>query len=163
MARHELDFQLDYSIVLEEMQQTLMGRVDRFCTFGQLVLGCAVLASALPAVVTGLPIAIFAGAQIVYQPAARAMEAKLQRDRYLKLKNEAKYLNDDELEAALINILSSDSFVLGSLVHPAYLATTLALGREFRDDTRPMTKLEKRCAFWAGNLPMGKKIDALSS
>lgn len=153
MARHDLEFQLHYSILLEEMQMTLMGRVDRVCTFVQLFLGGATVGNLLPATATGLLVALLAGIQIVWQPSARAMEAKIHRDRYLDIRRHLTSLSDEDIDLALVNAKTNDSAVLGSLMHPAWLATAQAMGLPIPDKTPKMTLLESWLSFMAGNRP----------
>lgn len=153
MARHDLEFQLHYSILLEEMQMTLMGRIDRICTFVQLFLGGATVGELLPATMTGLLVALLAGIQIVWQPSALAMEAKIHRDRYLAIRRNLASLSDADLDQALVNAMENDSSVAGSLTHPAWLATAQAMGLPIPDGTPKMKRLERWAAFMAGNLP----------
>lgn len=153
MTRHELEFQLDYSITLEEMQLTLTGRLDRFCTFVQLVAGCAVVTAITPQLLNGAVIAILSGIQIVYQPGARAMEAKIQRERYLKIKQDLPQLSDADLGYQLNSVRPGDSPILGSLTHPAYLATALSKGWPIPAGTPGMTFFERLLSSVAGNKP----------
>lgn len=153
MTRHDLEFQLHYSIHLEEMQMTLMGRIDRSCTFIQLFLGGATVGELLPVTLTGLLVALLAGIQIVWQPSARAMEAKIHRDRYLDIRRKLANLSDTELDQALIDARENDSEVLGSLTHPAWLATAQSMGLQIPAGTPKMTWLESGVSLVAGNRP----------
>ncbi|WP_337882277.1 hypothetical protein [Chromobacterium haemolyticum] len=153
MNSHQLTFNLTYSIVMEEMHQTLMGRVDRFCTFAQLILGCAVVVSVAPSWLTGGLMAVLAGFQLVYQPSARAMEAKIQKERYYEIRRKSAVLGVEQLFDALEAASPHDSAIPGSLTHPAWLAASLQLDLDIPIEKRKLSKLEKAFSFIAGNCP----------
>lgn len=150
MERHELEFQLAYSIIMEEMQQTLMRRIDQFCTFAQLVLGAATFSAMVDVKLSGAAVAVLAALQVVYQPSAKAMEAKIQRKRYLDIKALAQNLSDTELSEKLTVAGMEDSAVLGSLTHPAWLATCRQLGIPVPVETRPANFKELVVSFLGG-------------
>lgn len=153
MHRDQLEFNLCYSILLEEMHQTLMGRIDRLCTFAQLVLGCAVVAALWPGVVTGALVAVLASFQLVYQPAGRAMEAKIQKERYLALRCISARLTDDALRDALDSAALQDSAIPGLLTHAAWLAAAIQLDREIPAAQMKLGWREAWMAAMAGNRP----------
>lgn len=153
MSRANLEFQVDYSIALEEMQMVLFGRLDRFCTFLQLVLGTAVFAEMIPSVIAGACVAVVAAIQVTYQPGSRSMEAKYQRARYILLKKDSNVMDDDELQESLAELQGDDSPVLGALTHPAYLSTSIARGLTIDKDLRSMNRYQSVCSFFAGNYP----------
>lgn len=150
MERHELEFQLAYSILMEEMQQTLMRRIDQFCTFAQLILGAATFSAMVDVKVSGAAVTVLAALQVVYQPGARAMEAKIQRKRYLDIKVLAPKMSDIELDEKLVVARMEDSSAPGSLAHPAWLVTCQQLGIPIPVETRRASVKEQVASFLAG-------------
>ncbi|WP_019101030.1 hypothetical protein [Chromobacterium haemolyticum] len=153
MERHQLTFTLTYSTLMEEMHQTLMGRVDRLCTFLQLFLGCAVITTNVPTIYTGGLMAFLAAVQLVYQPAAKSMEAKIQKERYLDIKRQSGRMTDEQLSDALNSAAPHDSTIPGSLTHPAWLASSLQLGLQIPRERLKMSWKERLYSSAAGNCP----------
>jgi len=153
MDRHQLTFALTYSTLMEEMHQTLMGRVDRLCTFLQLFLGCAVITTNVPTIFTGGLMAFLAAVQLVYQPAAKSMEAKIQKERYLDIKRQSGRLTDEQLSDALNAAAPHDSAIPGSLTHPAWLAAAIQLGLQIPRERLKMSWKERLYSYAAGNCP----------
>ncbi|RXZ42669.1 hypothetical protein [Crenobacter cavernae] len=153
MARHDLEFQLNYSILLEEMQMTLMGRIDRLFVTAQLFLGCATVFDAMPTWLTGGFVSLLAIFQVVYQFGARSMEAKIHRGTYLGIRRKLANLTDEELDRALVEAQGNDSSVSGSLTNPAWVAAARQMGLPVTDQQWRFSLLERAAAFFAGNLP----------
>lgn len=154
MESHEPEFNLTYSILLEQMHSVLFGRLDRFCTFAQLFLGTAVATDAASPIVSGLFVAFLAAIQITYQPSAKSAEAKLQLARYLEIRKRAPSLTPEQVQDEINSIAISDSEAVGALTHPAWLATAIQTGRPIDDaEWRKMTHLQAVASWFAGNHP----------
>lgn len=154
MNRHELEFALTYSINLEQMHQTLFGRIDRLCMFCQLVLGTATVAKLVPETVSGSLVAVLASVQLVYQPGQKSQEAKLQKAKYFDLAKNAVNLADKQLQEAFDALSTSDSEVLGMLTHPSWLATSIQKGLPIQPaDWKRLGFSEKVLSWLAGNCP----------
>lgn len=154
MERHEPEFNLTYSILLEQMHSVLFGRLDRFCTFAQLFLGTAVATDVGDPIANGLFVAFLASIQITYQPGAKSAEAKRQLSRYLEIRKRSTNLTPEQMQEEINSIAPNDTEVVGSLTHPAWLASCLQLDRPI-DDTEwnRMTNLQAVLSWFAGNHP----------
>ncbi|MDR6585542.1 hypothetical protein [Herbaspirillum frisingense] len=148
MPRDAVLFDLGYSIRLEKMQASFLGRVDRASNFLQMMLGAAVIASAWP-IPTGIAVSALAAFSFVYQPGAKATEARAQKQRYEKLLAKESELSDQQLKLAFGDIQATDSYVMGALVNPAFVAECVRLGRP---TDHKLTKYESIIAFIAGDL-----------
>ncbi|WP_176314753.1 hypothetical protein [Burkholderia vietnamiensis] len=149
MTRYETTFQIGYSIRLEKMQAMLMARADRASNFAQMLLGAAVMTNAAP-LATGIAVAALAAYSFVCQPGGKATQALAQKQRYEQLLTEAGALDDAALFARYCALQESDSQVIGSLAHPAYVGEMIRLDQP--TDVK-LTRLEKIFAFLAGDLP----------
>lgn len=149
MTRDELLFQIGYSIRLEKMQSLFLARIDRASNFSQMLLGIAVVTTKWPTA-TGIAVSALAAFSFVYQPGAKATEAKAQKQRYEKLLGRTPSLSDDELHSEFGAIQESDSQVIGSLMNPAHFGECVRLGRS---PDYKLTWIEKVFAFIAGDLP----------
>lgn len=149
MMRDETLYQIGFSIRLEKMHCTLLGRFDRASNFLQLLLGIAVVATSWP-VVVGIAVSTLAAISFVYQPACKSIEAKIQKQKYEKLQARASTLTDSELEAEFAEVQAGDSVAIGSLLHPAHVGECIRLERTVDVS---LTWYEKLMAFLAGDLP----------
>lgn len=151
-TRSDLEFEVIYSIHLERMMYTLLGRLDRFASFLQILLGATVIANQAP-IVTGLLIATIAAAQLVWQPGVKATEAKASHDRWQALQVGIGKRSPEELETQIAQICDRDGAVLGSLKLPAHLAAAVQLGLDI-DGIPKIPKWQRLIAFCAGGLPV---------
>lgn len=149
MTRDDLLFQIGYSIRLEKMQAMFLARVDRASNFLQMLLGIAVVTTKWPTI-TGVAVSALAAFSFVYQPSARATEAKAQKQRYEKLLAQTSSLSEEELHKQFSSTQETDSQVIGSLMNPAHFGEYVRLGL-VPDCT--LTSIEKVAAFIAGDLP----------
>lgn len=149
MTRDDLLFQIGYSIRLEKMQAMFLARVDRASNFLQMLLGIAVVTTKWPTI-TGVAVSALAAFSFVYQPGARATEAKAQKQRYEKLLAQASSLSEEELHKQFSSTQETDSQVIGSLMNPAHFGEYVRLGL-VPDCT--LTSIEKVAAFIGGDLP----------
>lgn len=149
MTRDEIIFQIGYSARLERMQSHFLNRVDRVATFLQILLGAAVITNTHP-VATGIVVTTLAAFSFTYQPGVKAVEARLQKQRYEKLLSKVAELDEKELSAKYGELQENDSHVIGSLMHPAHFGECVRLGSP---PTYRLTLKERIFAFAAGDLP----------
>lgn len=148
----ELEFEVTYSIHLEKMMCTLLGRLDRFSSFSQILLGVTVITNFAPTAV-GIAVAVIAAAQLVWQPGVKAAEAKASHDRWQALSIGLGRRSLNEIEDQIAQICDRDGPVLGSLKLPAHVAATVQLGLD-TDCLPKVPRWHRFVAFCAGGMPV---------
>lgn len=151
-TRSDLEFEVVYSIHLERMMDTLLGRIDRLSSFLQIFLGVAVVTELAPLLV-GLVIAAIAAAQLVWQFGVKAGEAKASHDRWHNLHNKFNRLTDIEIEQEISQISDRDGRALSSLYLAAHISASIQLNLK-HDEFPVMPKWQKFIAFCAGGMPI---------
>ena len=148
--RSEMEFTVVYSIHLENMMVTLLGRLDRSFSFLQMVLGIAVVTNFSPELI-GVFIATIAAYQFVWQPGMKSALAKSSLDRWQELYNCINKYDETELSEQIRQITEKDSSALSSLKLAAHISATIQLDRQ----PQVLPKLpwwQKVLAFLAGGL-----------
>lgn len=144
-------FQIEYSIKLEKMTASLMGRLDRCSTFVQVLLGAAVFADAPGQKLVGVSVALLSTVSLVWQPGARSSQAATQKAKYESLLARSPELDDDALSRAFLELQASDSAALGSLCVPAHVGVEIANG--FTPSATRLSFLETISSWMAGDYP----------
>ena len=154
--RSELEFQVAYSILIEEMQMRLMRRVSNLLMFFQLALGVSIFAELFGKAAIAAAISLSAFAIKIWDPAGLAGKAETQWSRYVALSRRMDNLGDADLNTQLHDLMLTDSRVIGSLTHPAFIATCIQVGIGLGKKQKSMTMLESVLSFFAGNYPHRK-------
>lgn len=147
-SRHTLEFTVAYSIHLESMMSTLMGRIDRWCSFGQILLGAAVVAQFAP-MIFGVLVMVIGAMQFVWQFGAASQEAKASHDRWLDLHYRIAELDASQLNVEVRKITERDTRVLSSLKTAAHLKAAQQLELD-ADETWKVRWWQKPLVFLAG-------------
>lgn len=152
MTRPELIFQIGLSARLERMTATLLGRMDRGASFLTLFLSASIFANVASWLQYAIAVMLCAITffTLVYQPAAKAVQANFQRAAYDDLYARADVLTDRQLHDELNKLQQQDSAVPGALYHPAHFGEAVRLNLE--PNVR-MMRYEKIVAWLAGDLP----------
>jgi len=98
-------------------------------------------------------IAAIAAAQLVWQPAVKANEAKASHDRWHALFNKLSQLNESQIEKEISQISDRGSQILGSLRLAAHLSASVQLNRP-TDKLPTMPNWQKFIVFCARGLPV---------
>jgi hypothetical protein len=151
-TRNDLEFEVIYSIHIERMMFTLLGRLDRFSSFSQILLGATVITNLAPTAV-GLSVAAIAAAQLVWQPGVKATEAKASHDRWQALRIGIGKRSADEIEAQIAQTCDRDGAVFGSLKLPAHLAAGVQMGLDISSFPK-VSRWQRLVAFCAGGMPV---------
>lgn len=148
LTLEELKFLVVYSMRLEKMMETLLGRVDKLGSFLQILLGVSVVTSFAP-VATGLLVAVVAAAQLVWQPGVKSSEARSSFCRWQALYHQCDDMEENEFRRQVKDISDHDGFVLSSLQGAAQLAAAVQMNCV--TDTIPSQSRSARVlAFFAG-------------
>ena len=147
-SRNEMIFTVVYSIHIENMMSTLLGRVDKVLVFLQIFLGIAVVTKFSP-IATGLAISTFAIIQFIWQPGVKSGEAKASHDRWLELYNHLSTLKDQQLSEKIRLLSERDGFTLSSLKLAAHLSACRQLNLS-EDELPKMTSCQKIISNIAG-------------
>ncbi len=130
--RHELEFQVTYSILMEEMQMRLMRRCSNVLVFIQLALGISLVSNFIGKEIIAASVAFIAFIFKVWDPSGAAGKAETQRLRYVNLSKSMDMLSDVELNDRLHDLTGTDSEIIGSLTHPAWLAASRREGASLK-------------------------------
>lgn len=131
----------------------LMRRIDRICTFIQLLAGGATFADWLPVELTGGIVAVLACIQLTWSPAIKSIEAKYHQKTYIDLRSQIGVTPDTGMAEKIASLESSDSEVLGILCDPAWVAACLQLGLHVPEKNWEMGCFQKIIAHIAGHMP----------
>lgn len=131
----------------------LMRRIDRVCTFIQLLAGGATFANWFPVELTGGIVAVLACIQLTWGPAIKSIEAKYHQKSYIDLRSQIGIVPDSGMVEKIARLESSDSEVLGILCDPAWIAACLQLGLDVPEKQWKMGRLQKLIAHIAGYMP----------
>ncbi len=139
--RSDLEYEVVYSMRIEEMTSTLLRRFDKAASWSQIVLGVAVVTTAAP-IATGLAVACVAAYQLVSQPGVEATKSAASKERWRSLYRELGSLTDPELHAKVKAIEEHDTPVMGGLKLAAQYAAAVQLGRDV-DALPPLSRWQK--------------------
>lgn len=148
MTRAEREFQVAYSMHLEDMARTLLSRLDRVSSFLQIVLGVAVITAEAPKL-TGILVTVVAAYQLVWQPGVKAGEAKAAFEAWSALFRERSVLDDTTLESRVKDASRGDSAVPGSIKVAAHRAAAVQLNRSL-EGCPELSKWERFITHCAG-------------
>lgn len=150
MEREQLIFNIRYSAVLNQMQATLLNRIDRLVNLFLLVFGSAVAADLGSNLFFGLSVAMLSAFSFVWQPGKSAMLYDIQAKGYTTLHSSDSLLSLDDLNAEYQRLQMSDPQEIGSLRDAAFKRAAISLQRE--DDTT-LSRWQSLIAWLAGDIP----------
>lgn len=150
MERDALVFSIRYSAVLNQMQATLLNRVDRIINMLLLVFGSAVAADMGSNFVFGLAVALLSAFSFVWQPGKSATFYDIQAKGYTALFTQQSAASTEEIACKYQQLQLSDQPEIGSLRDAAFKRSAISLQRH--DDTE-LTRWQSVIAWLAGDLP----------